>query len=189
MTELIEETPAPEVLVRHAASTRVEIRPGDDGQPPLVGVGQGAVWARAEPEGPGVDIGHGALNVVVRSGTALFDARGGAGLVIVLRGEVEIVSAGVGAGTARAGEAITFDASGQVSDPDPIDAAEVALDTFVSLNLVLDALAGVPLRLVPLAPEPVGPRGARPDGGAAPGPGGGPDPERKKRILRGRGKR
>lgn len=154
MPELSEDVLAPDVVVRRSPTTEAEIRPGAEGQPPLVGAGDGALWARAEPGTPGVDLGHGGVNVVVRSGTAVFDAKGGAGLVIVLRGSVEISSGGMPAGTAHAGQAVSFDASGHVGEPGPVDAAELAQDPFISLNLVLDALGGVPVRLpaeVPMA--------------------------------------
>lgn len=109
---------------------------------PLVGLTHGPVWARAEPSTPGVDLGHGGLKVVVRAGTVLLDAQGGAGLMIVMRGEVEITMSGQEPRIARAGEALSFDGSGAISEPDPVDAAELARDPFVSLNLVLDALGG-----------------------------------------------
>lgn len=147
MTDLTEETLAPDVVIRRSPAAEVDIRPGVDGSPPLVGVTQGAVWARAEPSSPGVDLGHGALNVVVRAGTVLLDAQAGSGLVIVLRGTVQISGGGELIRTAQAGEALTFDASGAVSDPDPVDAGELAHDPFVSLNLVFDALGGVPIQL------------------------------------------
>lgn len=159
MIELTEDTLAPEVVVRRSATTDIDIRHGDHGGPPVVGLAEGAVWARAEPASLGVDLGHGTLNVVVRSGTVLLDAQAGAGLVIVLRGEVEISSSGSLERVATAGDALTFDATGRVSDPDPVDAAELARDPFVSLNLVLDALGGVPIRLAgpaPLEPSPTG---------------------------------
>jgi hypothetical protein len=116
------------------------------------------VWARAEPSSLGLDLGHGTLNVLVRSGTVLLDAQAGAGLLIVLRGEVEISTGGTLDRVATAGDAMTFDATGRISDPDPVDAAELARDPFVSLNLVLDALGGVPIRIpgspAALAPDP-----------------------------------
>ncbi|HEU5149000.1 MAG TPA: hypothetical protein VFU19_00805 [Iamia sp.] len=158
--DLTEDTLAPEVVVRRGAATDIDIRHGDRGGPPVVGVVEGAVWARAEPATPGVDLGHGALNVVVRSGTALLDAQAGAGLVIVLRGEVEISSNGELERVATAGDAVTFDATGRISDPDPVDAAELARDPFVSLNLVLDALGGVPVRLP--GPAPLEPTTGKP---------------------------
>lgn len=154
MLDLTEDTLAPDVVVRRAAATDIDVRPGDRGGPPVVGVADGAVWARAEPAGPGVDLGHGTLNVVVRSGTVLLDAQAGAGLLIVLRGEVEIAAGGMLERVATAGDALTFDATGRVSDPDPVDAAELARDPFVSLNLVLDALGGVPIRIPGAAPTP-----------------------------------
>ncbi len=161
MIDLTEDTLAPDVVVRRSAATDIDIRHGDRGGPPVVGLAEGAVWARAEPSSPGVDLGHGTLNVVVRSGTVLLDAQAGAGLVIVLRGEVEISSSGSLERVATAGDALTFDATGRVGDPDPIDAAELARDPFVSLNLVLDALGGVPIRLPGPALEP-SPTGALP---------------------------
>lgn len=154
MTDLTEDTLAPDVVIRRSPAAEVDIRPGADGSPPVVGVTQGAVWARAEPSSPGVDLGHGSLNVVVRAGTVLLDAQAGSGLVIVLRGTVEISGGGELVRTARAGEALAFDGSGTVGDPDPVDAAELAHDPFVSLNLVLDALGGVPIQLE--AEEPAG---------------------------------
>jgi ferric-dicitrate binding protein FerR (iron transport regulator) len=147
MIDLTEDTLAPDVVVRHATATDIDVRQGEQGGPPVVGVAEGAVWARAEASSPGVDLGHGTLNVVVRSGTVLLDAQAGAGLVIVLRGEVEISASGTLDRIATAGDALTFDATGRVSDPDPVDAAELARDPFVSLNLVLDALGGVPVRI------------------------------------------
>lgn len=161
--DLTEDTLAPDVVVRRAAATTIDIRQGEGGGPPVVGVSEGAVWARAEPASPGVDLGHGTLNVVVRSGTVLLDAQAGAGLVIVLRGEVEIASSGTVERIATAGDALTFDATGRVSEPDPVDAAELARDPFVSLNLVLDALGGVPIRIPgePAAAVP-GPAGLPP---------------------------
>lgn len=152
MIDLTEDTLAPDVVVRHSPRTDIDVRQGERGGPPVVGVAEGAVWARAEPSSPGVDLGHGSLNVVVRSGTVLLDAQAGAGLLIVLRGEVEISSGGALERTATAGDALTFDATGRVSDPDPVDAAELARDPFVSLNLVLDALGGVPVRIPGDAP-------------------------------------
>ncbi len=152
MIDLTEDTLAPDVVVRRGAATDIDIRTGERGGPPVVGVAEGAVWARAEPSSPGVDLGHGTLNVVVRSGTVLLDAQAGAGLLIVLRGEVEISAGGAFERTATAGDALTFDATGRVSDPDPVDAAELARDPFVSLNLVLDALGGVPVRIPGEAP-------------------------------------
>lgn len=163
MPELTEDVLAPDVVVRRSPTTEALVRPAGDGQPPLVGAGDGALWARAEPGTAGVDIGHGGVNAVVRAGTVLFDARGGAGLVIVLRGSVEISSGGVVAVTARAGEAVSFDGSGQVAAPTPVDAAELAQDPFIGLNLVLDSLAGVPLRLPARAPAERG-TGAPPPG-------------------------
>ncbi len=152
MIELTEDTLAPDVVVRRNPATDVDVRQGERGGPPVVGVVEGAVWARAEPDSPGVDLGHGTLNAVVRSGTVLLDAQGGAGLLIVLRGEVEISTGGALERVATAGDALTFDATGRVSDPDPVDAAELARDPFVSLNLVLDALAGVPVRILGAPP-------------------------------------
>ncbi len=162
MMDLTEDTLAPDVVVRHGAGTDIDIRQGERGGPPVVGVSEGAVWARAEPSSPGVDLGHGSLNVVVRSGTVLLDAQAGAGLLIVLRGEVEISSGGAPERTATAGDALTFDATGRVSDPDPVVAAELARDPFVSLNLVLDALGGVPVRI------PGDPQAAAPDPSSLP---------------------
>lgn len=146
MPDLSEDVLAPDVVVRRANATEVQIRSGD-GVAPLVAVGEGAVWARAEAGSPGVDLGHGSVNAVVRRGTVLFDARGGAGLVIAIRGEVDISVNGEVVRRARAGEALGFDATGRVGEPDPVDAAELARDPFISLNLVLDALAGVSVRL------------------------------------------
>ncbi|MGI8937339.1 MAG: hypothetical protein ACR2JF_03800 [Iamia sp.] len=146
---------------------------------PLVGLTHGPVWARAEPSTPGVDLGHGGLNVVVRAGTVLLDAQGGAGLMIVMRGEVEITMSGQEPRIARAGEALSFDGSGAISEPDPVDAAELARDPFVSLNLVLDALGGVPVTVPDPAPaEPV-------DEGAddAPAPDEPPEPGPRKGWL------
>lgn len=154
MPDLTEDALAPDVVVRRAAATEVQIR-SDGDEVPLVAVGEGAVWARAEAGSLGVDLGHGSVNAVVRRGTVLFDARGGAGLVIVLRGEVDISVNGETVRRARAGEALSFDAAGQVGAPDPVDAAELAHDPFISLNLVLDALAGVSVRL-PEAPASPG---------------------------------
>lgn len=153
MLDLTEDTLAADVVVRRSPDTTVDIRHGDADEPPLVGLGHGALWARAEPSGPGVDVGHGSLNVVVRGGTVLLDAQGGAGLLIVLRGEVEVSAHGEVLRTARAGEALPFDDAGSVGDPDPVDAAELAHDPFISLNLVLDSLGGVPTGLDDL-PEP-----------------------------------
>lgn len=164
--DLTEDTLAPDVVVRRSAGTDIDVRQGERGGPPVVGVAEGAVWARAEPSSPGVDLGHGSLNVVVRAGTVLLDAQAGAGLLIVLRGEVEISSGGALDRIATAGDALTFDATGRVSDPDPVDAAELARDPFVSLNLVLDALGGVPIR-IPTAPTPT-PTGALPPPTAEP---------------------
>lgn len=167
MDDLIEEAPAPDIVVRHAAGTEVDIRPDPAGAQPLVGIGNGTVWARAEPGSAGIDIGHGTLNIVVRQGTVLVDAQGGAGLVIVLRGVVEIASGGLPVATGVAGDALTFDATGGVRDPDPVDATELARDPFVSLNLVLDALHGVPVSVAARAtPDPAPPQeqqGAAPD--------------------------
>lgn len=146
MSDLSEDVLAPDVVVRRDPTTEVELRTSDGG-PPLVGTSAGAVWARAEAGSVGVDLGHGSVNAVVRRGTVLFDAHGGSGLVIVLRGEVDISVHGERECTVRAGQAVTFDATGRVSDPDPVDAVEAARDRFISLNLVLDALAGVPVRL------------------------------------------
>jgi hypothetical protein len=154
MIDLTEDTLAPEVVVRRAPATDIDVRHGERGGPPVVGVAEGAVWARAEPASLGVDLGHGTLNVVVRGGTVLLDAQAGAGLLIVLRGEAEISSGGTLERVAAAGDALTFDATGRVSDPDPVDAAELARDPFVSLNLVLDALGGVPIRLAVPPPTP-----------------------------------
>lgn len=173
MPELTEDVLAPDVVVRRSPTTEALVRPGTAGQPPLVGAGDGALWARAEPGTDGLDIGHGGVNAVVRAGTVLFDARGGAGLVIVLRGAVEISTGGVTAVTARAGEAVGFDASGQVAAPSPVDAAELAQDPFICLNLVLDSLAGVPIAL-PAPPE------------AAPGPAERDAPEGRRRRFGGR---
>ncbi len=147
MLDLTEDTLAPDVVVRRAPSTTLDIRHGDAGDAPLVGLSSGALWARAEPAGPGVDVGHGTLNVVVRGGTVLLDAQGGAGLMIVLRGEAEISTGGQVLRTACAGQAVPFDSSGTVGDADPVDAAELAHDPFISLNLVLDSLGGVPVTL------------------------------------------
>jgi hypothetical protein len=160
--DLTEDTLAPDVVVRRAPSTDIDIRPGERGGPPVVGVADGAVWARAEPSSSGVDIGHGSLNVLVRSGTVLVDAQAGAGLVIVLRGQVEISAGGTFERVATAGDALTFDATGRISDPDPVDASELARDPFVSLNLVLDALGGVPIRLAVPPPTPQTTDGAPP---------------------------
>jgi len=158
MIDLTEDTLAPDVVVRRTASTDIDVRAGERGGPPVVGLADGAVWARAEPSSPGIDLGHGSLNVLVRSGTVLLDAQAGAGLLIVLRGEVEISAGGSLDRIATAGDAMTFDATGRISDPDPVDAAELARDPFVSMNLVLDALGGVPIRIpgepVALAPSP-----------------------------------
>lgn len=158
MIELTEDTLAPDVVVRRAPSTDIDVRAGERAGPPVVGVAEGTVWARAEPSSPGLDLGHGTLNVVVRSGTVLLDAQAGAGLLIVLRGEVEISSSGSPERVATAGDAMTFDATGRISDPDPVDAAELARDPFVGLNLVLDALGGVPVAIPgtpgALAPDP-----------------------------------
>jgi hypothetical protein len=160
--DLTEDTLAPDVVVRRAPSTDIDIRPGERGGPPIVGIADGAVWARAEPTSAGVDVGHGSLNVLVRSGTVLVDAQAGAGLLIVLRGQVEISAGGSFERVATAGEALTFDATGRISDPDPVDAAELARDPFVSLNLVLDALGGVPIRLPVPPPTPQTTEGAAP---------------------------
>lgn len=156
MQDLTEDALAPDVVVRRASDTEVDIRHGEDGDPPLVGLTHGVLWARAEPSSAGVDLGHGALNVVVRAGTVLLDAQGGAGLVIVLRGEVHISSRGELVRVARAGDALGFDDSGEVGEPDPVDAAELARDPFVSLNLVLDSLGGVPITVAAPSPELVG---------------------------------
>ncbi len=153
MPDLSEDVLAPDVVVRRAPTTDAHIRPSDN-EAPLVTVGDGALWARAEAGSLGVDLGHGSVNAVVRRGTVLFDARGGAGIVIVLRGEVDICVNGEAGRRARAGQALSFDAAGRVGEPDPVDAAELAHDPFISLNLVLDALAGVPVRL-PEPPAPV----------------------------------
>lgn len=168
MIDLTEDSVGDDVVIRHASATDVDVRPGDPGGPALVGVTDGALWARAEPSGPGIDIGHGALNLLVRSGTVLLDAQHGSGLVIVLRGEVEVSTSGEQLRVATAGDALTFDATGRLSDPDPVDAAELARDPFVSLNLVLDALAGAPMYLpddraeAPATPGPAsGLRGGR----------------------------
>ncbi|HYI60912.1 MAG TPA: hypothetical protein VEW93_03805 [Acidimicrobiales bacterium] len=179
MPDLSEDVLAPDVVVRRAPTTEAPARPGADGGPPLVGAGDGALWARAEVGSAGVDLGHGSVNAVVREGTVLFDAQGGAGLVIVLRGEVDISVHGELARTARAGEAVSFDATGRVSDPDPVDAAELARDPFISLNLVLDALAGVPLRLPEVPPTPVS------TGTGAPPPAGDDGPRRSRSIFGG----
>jgi hypothetical protein len=160
--DLTEDTLAPEVVVRRAPSTDIDIRPGERGGPPIVGIADGAVWARAEPSSAGVDVGHGSLNVLVRSGTVLVDAQAGAGLLIVLRGQVEISAGGAFERVATAGDALTFDATGRISDPDPVDATELARDPFVSLNLVLDALGGVPIRLAVPPPTPQTVEGAAP---------------------------
>lgn len=177
MQDLTEDTLAPDVVVRHAPDTEVDIRHSEDGTPPLVGLTHGVIWARAEPTSPGVDLGHGALNLVVRGGTVLLDAQGGAGLVIVLRGEVEISSRGALVRVAQAGEALGFDGTGTVADPAPVDAAELARDPFVSLNLVLDSLAGVPLSIAGSAePEVVTAGAPAPDEPVA-------DPTPKKRRF------
>lgn len=178
MQDLTEEILAPDVVVRHSPDTEVDIRHGDDGAPPLVGLTHGVIWARAEPSSRGVDVGHGSLNLVVRGGTVLLDAQSGAGLVIVLRGEVEVSSQGEVVRVARAGEALGFDGAGTVADPDPVDATELARDPFVSLNLVLDSLAGVPLSIDDPEPELVT-AGAPAD----PAP---TEPEPKKRRFGGR---
>ena len=167
--DLTEDTLAPDVVVRRSPATDIDVRHGEQGGPPVVGVAEGAVWARAEPASLGVDLAHGTLNVVVRSGSVLLDAQAGAGLLIVLRGEVEISAGGMPDRVATAGDALTFDATGRVSDPDPVDAAELARDPFVSLNLVLDALGGVPVRIPGTAPtEAMGPTGTRPRSPDAP---------------------
>ncbi|QYG93478.1 hypothetical protein HC251_14290 [Iamia sp. SCSIO 61187] len=153
MLDLTEDTLAPDVVVRRAPSTDIDVRPGPSGAPPVVGVSEGAVWARAETDSTGIDVGHGSLNVVIRSGTVLIDAQAGAGLLIILRGEAEVSAGGELDRVAQAGDALTFDATGRISDPDPVDAGELARDPFVSLNLVLDALGGVPV-LFPAADAP-----------------------------------
>jgi len=147
MSDLIEDTLASDVVIRRAGSTDVEIRPGVDAAPPVVGVGDGTIWARAEPDGPGVDLGHGTIDVVVRAGTALLEAHGGSGLVIAVRGAVEVFVDGQAVRLITAGHAVAFDATGHVGDPSDIGAAELADDPFVGLNLVLDALGGVPTHL------------------------------------------
>ena len=155
MLDLTEDTLAPDVVVRRAPSTDIDVRPGPSGTPPVVGVSEGAVWARAESDSAGIDVGHGSLNVVIRSGPVLIDAQAGAGLLIILRGEAEVSAGGELDRVAQAGDALTFDATGRISDPDPVDAAELARDPFVSLNLVLDALGGVPVLFpAPDAPTP-----------------------------------
>lgn len=181
MLDLTEDSVGTDVVVRHASGSDVDVRAGDPGGPALVGVVEGAVWARAEPTSPGVDIGHGSLNLLVRSGTVLLDAQHGSGLVIVLRGEVEVSANGAVVRVAPAGEAMTFDSAGRISAPDPVDAAELARDPFVSLNLVLDALAGVPIRMV----EEATPVAAGAGAGAAPADPA-DEPKRKGRFGRGR---
>lgn len=163
MLDLTEDTLAPDVVVRRTPSTDIDIRPAPTGGPHVVGVSEGTVWARAEADSVGVDVGHGSLNVVVRAGTVLIDAQAGAGLLIILRGEAEVSAGGELDRVAHAGDALTFDATGRISDPDPVDAGELARDPFVSLNLVLDALGGVPVLIgasdAP-TPSPSGRRGA-----------------------------
>ncbi len=183
MIDLTEDSVGDDVVVRHANATDVDVRPGDPGGPALVGVVDGAVWARAEPTGPGVDIGHGVLNLLVRSGTVLLDAQHGSGLIIVLQGEVEVSASGEHLRVATAGDAMSFDATGRLSDPDPVDAAELARDPFVSLNLVLDALSGAPMHLPEEPDEPAS--SAEPDDGAG---GLGDGDERKKGRRFGRKK-
>lgn len=152
MDDLIEEAIGAAVVVRRAEGTDIDVR-ADGAGPPLVGLTSGTLWVRVEPGGAGLDLGHGSINVVVREGTVLLDAQGGSGLVIVLQGEVEISSGGLPVARAEAGDALGFDATGGVGEPDPVDATELAHDPFVSLNLVLDALAGAPVG-VGATPEP-----------------------------------
>ncbi len=147
MDDLVEETLGPDVVVRRANTTEIHVRSDGAAGQPLVGVVSGTVWARAEPASTGIDLGHGTINIVVREGTVLLDAQGGSGLVIVLRGAVEISSGGLPVAQGVAGDALAFDPSGRVGEPDPVDATELARDPFVSLNLVLDALGGAPLAL------------------------------------------
>lgn len=160
--QLTEDSPAPGVVLRRGPGTELDVRPGDGSSPALVGLTTGTVWARAEAGTLGVDLGHGALNVVVRSGTVLLDAQAGTGLLIVLRGEAEVSSGGAPAHTTRSGQAVAFDGTGQVGPPMPVDPPELARDPFVSLNLVLDALSGVPIHLVDHGLVPPPDRDARP---------------------------
>ncbi len=147
MTDLTEDTLAPDVVVRRGKGTIIAIQPGDSDGSPHVRFVDGALWARAERSSPGLDLGHGSLRIAVRGGTVLLDAQGGAGLVIVLRGEAEVTRRDEATLTARAGEAVLFDEAGIVGEPGPVDASELANDPFVSLNLVLDSLGGVPITL------------------------------------------
>lgn len=156
MEDLIEETLAPDVVVRRAPSSEVDVRAATDGAPGVVTLGHGTLWARAESGTPGVDIGHGAINVLVRSGTVLLDASAGAGLVIVLRGRASILTRGETVVIAFAGQAFTFDPTGEFEGPDPVDANELAGDPFVSINLVHDALGEVPTPVGALDGPPTG---------------------------------
>lgn len=143
---LTEDTLAPHVLIRYEATSAVDLLGGTER--PTVAVRTGAVWARAEHDSIGLELRYGALGILLRSGTLLVDARAGTGLIIVLRGEAEVSSQGRPVHFARAGEALSFDSGARVGAPAPIDAPELARDTFVSLNLVLDALSGVEIRLL-----------------------------------------
>ena len=164
--KLTEEALAPQVLIRYDASSAVDLRAVTDAARPTVGIRTGAVWARAERDSIGLELTYGALAILLRAGTVLFDARAGTGLIIVLRGEAEVFSQGQPVQTAIGGEALSFDSGARVSAPSPIDAPELARDTFVSLNLVLDSLAGAEVRLVDEAPGP--PAGPWTTDGAAP---------------------
>lgn len=170
MTELTEETLAPDVVVRRSSTTRLDIEPGTAGRSSSVGVTQGTVWARAERSSAGVVLRYGVLDVVVHHGTVLVDTRSGAGLVIVVRGQVTISAGGATVGAAHAGQALAIDVSGTISGPKTIDPAELAGDDFVSLNLVLDSLGGVPVGVDDdgTGPETRGAPPAAPDDGGVP---------------------
>lgn len=135
-------------LLRATAEARLSIEPPGG----RVDVGSGAVWVQVPAEHR-LHIVHGPVSVTVAGGSAVIDVAIGGGLVIVVNGEVEIEN-GSRTMLVPPGHGAGFDTIGRLKEPETLAALELAGDSFIALNLVLDASAGVLSPVPPPTPAP-----------------------------------
>lgn len=154
LATLTEDRSAPGAVVRHRGAT-ID-RP--EAATPTLTLVRGALWARGDGTGPGVLITHGASTVLIRDGAAVVESIDFEAIVLVVSGEIAVKGANTLPRSVFAGHAITLSLDGTFGSPEPLSAAELAADRFVTENLARDALLAAP-------PAPLSREG---DGSAAP---------------------
>lgn len=135
--DLVEERPAPGVLLRHGDAA-ISVYPLPSG-PVAVGVQRGAVWLRCRPGCSGIVVTHGATTVEMGVGAAVVEARELDALLVVVAGQVAVRGAADEAREVPAGHAVALRLDGTLAEPGEVTPHQLAAQRMIGVNLALDA--------------------------------------------------